>query len=128
MQFTVAIDTISVVSTSADWLIKWTIALGNSFGFQRDLTIRPPVRITHILLEVDEAIGFTDAFSHLRNGAPCSDRVGLLIGLLAEGLNLGLRKMAEASNTSMTTGITSHAGSSRSPNATSPPTGISARV
>lgn len=59
----------------------------------------PPVRITDILLEVDEAIGFSDAFSHLRTGAPCADRVGLLNVLLAEGLNLGLRKMAEASNT-----------------------------
>jgi len=59
----------------------------------------PPVRITDILLEVDAAVGFSDAFSHLRTGAPCSDRVGLLNVLLAEGLNLGLRKMAEASNT-----------------------------
>lgn len=59
----------------------------------------PPVRITDILLEVDEAIGFSDAFSHLRTGASCADRIGLLNVLLAEGLNLGLRKMAEASNT-----------------------------
>ncbi len=28
----------------------------------------PPVRITDILLEVDKAIGFSDAFSHLRTG------------------------------------------------------------
>lgn len=59
----------------------------------------PPVRITDILLEVDAAVGFSDAFPHLRTGAPCSDQVGLLNVLLAEGLNLGLRKMAEASNT-----------------------------
>ncbi len=59
----------------------------------------PQVRITDILLEVDEAIGFTDAFTHLRTGTPCEDRIGLLNVLLAEGLNLGLRKMAEASNT-----------------------------
>ena len=59
----------------------------------------PEVRITDILLEVDAAIGFTDAFTHLRTGAPCKDRIGLLNVLLAEGLNLGLRKMAEASNT-----------------------------
>ncbi|UES42126.1 Tn3 family transposase [Roseibium aggregatum] len=59
----------------------------------------PPIRITDILLEVDAAIGFSDAFSNLRTGAPCSDKVGLLNVLLAEGLNLGLRKMAEASNT-----------------------------
>ena len=60
---------------------------------------RPEVRITDILLEVDAATGFTDAFTHLRTGAPCQDRIGLLNVLLAEGLNLGLSKMAEASNT-----------------------------
>ncbi|WP_273795221.1 Tn3 family transposase, partial [Brucella intermedia] len=59
----------------------------------------PEVRITDILLEVDKATGFGDAFTHLRTGAPCNDRIGLLNVLLAEGLNLGLRKMAEASNT-----------------------------
>ena len=59
----------------------------------------PPVRITDLLLEVDAALGFTDAFTHLRTGIPCSDRIGLLNVLLAEGLNLGLRKMAEACNT-----------------------------
>ena len=59
----------------------------------------PGVRITDILLEVDAATGFTDAFTHLRTGAPCQDRIGLLNVLLAEGLNLGLSKMAEASNT-----------------------------
>ena len=59
----------------------------------------PEVRITDILLEVDSATGFTDALTHLRTGAPCQDRTGLLNVLLAEGLNLGLSKMAEASNT-----------------------------
>jgi TnpA family transposase len=59
----------------------------------------PPARITDILLEVDAAVGFTEAFTHLRTGVPCEDKIGLLNVLLAEGLNLGLRKMAEASNT-----------------------------
>ena len=63
----------------------------------------PEVRITDILLEVAAATGFTDAFTHLRTGAQGTDRIGLRIGLLnlllAEGLNLGLSKMAEASNT-----------------------------
>ena len=47
---------------------------------------RPEARITDILLEVDAATGFTDAFTHLRTGAPCKDRIGLLNVLLAEGL------------------------------------------
>ena len=59
----------------------------------------PAVRITDLLLEVDDATGFTDAFTNVRTGSPCKDRIGLLNVLLAEGLNLGLSKMAEATNT-----------------------------
>ncbi|WP_260350180.1 Tn3 family transposase [Alloyangia mangrovi] len=54
----------------------------------------PEVRLTDLLLEVDAEVGFTEAFTHLRTGAPCKDRIGLLNVLLAEGLNLGLSKMA----------------------------------
>ncbi|WP_298937191.1 Tn3 family transposase [uncultured Ruegeria sp.] len=59
----------------------------------------PEVRITDILMDVDNDTGFTDAFTHLRTGAPCKDRLGLLNVILAEGLNLGLSKMAGASST-----------------------------
>ena len=59
----------------------------------------PDARITDILLEVDDATRFTEAFTHLRTGSPCRDRIGLLNVLLAEGINLGLRKMAEATTT-----------------------------
>ncbi len=59
----------------------------------------PEVRITDILMDVDAATGFTDAFIHLRTGVPCKDKIGLLNVLLAEGINLGLSKMAEATNT-----------------------------
>ena len=59
----------------------------------------PEVRVTDLLLEVDAEVGFTEAFTHLRTGAPCKDRIGLLNVLLAEGLNLGLSKMAGATNT-----------------------------
>src|SRR3546814_2142286 len=31
----------------------------------------PPARITDLLLEVDERTGFSEAFTHLRTGAPC---------------------------------------------------------
>ena len=60
---------------------------------------RRPRRITDILLEVDDATRFTEAFTHLRTGSPSRDRIGLLNVLLAEGINLGLRKMAEATTT-----------------------------
>lgn len=59
----------------------------------------PAVRITDLLLEIDDETGFSESFAHLRTGSPCKDRVGLLNVLLAEGLNLGLTKMAEATNT-----------------------------
>jgi TnpA family transposase len=59
----------------------------------------PEVRITDILMDVDATTGFTDAFTHLRTGVPCKDKIGLLNVLLAEGINLGLSKMAEATNT-----------------------------
>lgn len=58
----------------------------------------PEIRITDILLEADQDIGFSDVFRNLRTGSPCKDRIGLMNVLLAEGINLGLRKMAEASN------------------------------
>lgn len=59
----------------------------------------PEIRVTDLLLEVDDEVGFTEAFTHLHTGAPCKDRIGLLNVLLAEGLNLGLSKMAGATNT-----------------------------
>ena len=59
----------------------------------------PDARVTDLLLEVDDATRFTEAFTHLRTGSPCRDRIGLLNVLLAEGINLGLCKMAEATTT-----------------------------
>jgi hypothetical protein len=38
----------------------------------------PPTRITDLLLEADAATGFCEAFTHLRTGAPCADRIGLM--------------------------------------------------
>jgi TnpA family transposase len=54
----------------------------------------PVVRITDLLLDVDEATGFTDAFTDLRTGSVCRDRIGVLSVVLSDGLNLGLKKMA----------------------------------
>ena len=69
------------------------------------------VRITDILLEVGAATGFTDDFTHLRTGAPCKDRTGFPNALLAEGLNPGLSKMAEAAT------LTTSTNNSRAPGA-----------
>ncbi|MGH0002591.1 Tn3 family transposase [Pseudovibrio ascidiaceicola] len=59
----------------------------------------PAVRITDILLEVDEKLKFTEAFTDLRTGVACSDQIGVLTVLLADGTNLGLKKMADACET-----------------------------
>ena len=56
----------------------------------------PTTRITDILLQTDAVIGFTEAFTDLRTGSPCKDRIDLLSVLLASGVNIGLSKMAAA--------------------------------
>lgn len=58
----------------------------------------PEASITDILREVDEDTGFTDSFTHIHTGSPCSDKVGLLNVLLAGGINMGLKKMALCSS------------------------------
>ena len=55
-----------------------------------------PMKITDLLLEADARIGFTEAFTDLRNGMPPSEREALMTVLLADGINLGVRKMADA--------------------------------
>lgn len=56
----------------------------------------PHVKITELLLEVDRWTGFTRHFSHLKNGDLAADNNLLLTAILADGINLGLTKMAEA--------------------------------
>jgi TnpA family transposase len=56
----------------------------------------PRIRITDLLAEVARWTLFADCFTHLRTGATAADSRTLLAALLAEGLNLGLTRMAEA--------------------------------
>ena len=48
-----------------------------------------------MLLEVDSRTGFSECFTHQRSGRPTDDRTALLTALLADGINLGLTRMAE---------------------------------
>jgi TnpA family transposase len=56
----------------------------------------PRVRITDLLTEVARWTLFPECFTHLRTGAPAIDKRTLIAAVLADGLNLGLTRMAEA--------------------------------
>ncbi len=57
----------------------------------------PRVKITELLMDVDDWTGFTRHFVHMKNGEPAKDRTLLLSAILSDAINLGLAKMAESS-------------------------------
>jgi len=57
----------------------------------------PRIKITELLMEVDDWTGFTRHFVHLKDGQPAPARTLLLSAILADAINLGLTKMAESS-------------------------------
>ena len=56
----------------------------------------PRVRVTEVVSDVAQATGFASCFAHLRTGHPPSDLPALFAALLADGTNLGLSRMADA--------------------------------
>jgi hypothetical protein len=62
----------------------------------RAYALLPHVKITELLLEVDEWTGFTRHFTHLKSGDTAKDRILLLAVILADAINLRLAKMAES--------------------------------
>jgi len=56
----------------------------------------PHVKITELLLEVDEWTGFTRLFAHIKSGELAKDKNLLLSAILADAINLGLTKMTES--------------------------------
>jgi TnpA family transposase len=65
-------------------------------AMQKVYGLLPHVRITELLLEVDRWTGFSQNFTNLKTGEQPSDPALLLAAVLADGINLGLSKMAEA--------------------------------
>jgi hypothetical protein len=60
-------------------------------------SLLPRIKITELMMDVDEWIGFTNDFVHLKSGAQVQDKTLLLSAILADVINLGLTKMAESS-------------------------------
>ena len=58
----------------------------------------PHVKITELLLEVEEWTGFSNHFTHLKTAEKPKDKLMLLCAILADAINLGLVKMAESSH------------------------------
>ena len=59
-------------------------------------TLLPHIKITDLLLEVDHRTGSSRHFYHLKSAEPAKDHILLLTAILADGINLGISKMAEA--------------------------------
>ncbi|CAI8717840.1 Tn3 family transposase [Chryseobacterium sp. IT-36CA2] len=60
-------------------------------------SLLPLIKITDLLKEVDHWTDFTDKFIHLKSGNKADDKNLLLTVILSDAINLGLRKMSEAS-------------------------------
>lgn len=56
----------------------------------------PRIKITELLMEVDKWTHFTRHFTHMKSENIAKDKTLLLTAILADGINLGLSKMAEA--------------------------------
>lgn len=62
----------------------------------RIYSLLPRIKLTDLLVEVDSWTGFTKHFTHLQTGELVTDKVTLFSAILADAINLGLVKTAEA--------------------------------
>ncbi|GGJ59213.1 hypothetical protein GCM10008938_51630 [Deinococcus roseus] len=86
---TVVVEPIKRDVELADLAEKWSTFLYSFF---------PQVKITDLLLEVENWIHLSKVFTHMTQGNTVEDVHMLFSVILAEGTNLGLEKMARASN------------------------------
>jgi TnpA family transposase len=85
----------------ADGILKVT-PLTNAVPEEAEILMRQAyarvlhLKVTDLLMEVDQWTNFTSHFTHLKSNEPAKDRTLLLTVILADAINLGLNKMAEA--------------------------------
>jgi TnpA family transposase len=63
---------------------------------QQVYALLPKIKITSLLQEVDDWVGFSKHFTHLKNNKIADNKELLLTAILSDAINLGLTKMAEA--------------------------------
>ena len=63
---------------------------------RRAYALLPHIKFIDLLLEVDRWTGFSKHFTHLKTGETAKDQILLLTAILADGINLGISKTAEA--------------------------------
>jgi TnpA family transposase len=63
---------------------------------QQTSGLLPHVKITELLMEVDQWTNFSRRFAHIKSGDVTGDKTLLLTAILADAINLGLTKMAES--------------------------------
>jgi hypothetical protein len=76
---------------------KTEVSKGTKELTQKVYDLLPRTKLTDLLVAVDSLTGFTEHFTHLKSGEPPRDKEPLLAAILADGTNLGLAKMADAS-------------------------------
>lgn len=63
---------------------------------QQAYGLLPHVKITELLMDVEEWTGFARYFTHLKSGGITQHKTLLLTTILADAINIGLTKMAES--------------------------------
>ena len=76
---------------------KTEVPKGTKELTQKAYDLIPRIKLTDLLVAVDYLTGFTAHFTHLKTGEAPKDKKPVLAAILADGTNLGLSKMADAS-------------------------------